>query len=45
MSNHQTEQFNEHQEEIREDKTEQYECPSYFDDSNTLKDCTCGKCV
>lgn len=24
--------------------TEQYQCPSYFDDSNTLINCTCGKC-
>lgn len=25
-------------------KTEMYACPSYYDDSNVLQDCTCGKC-
>lgn len=24
--------------------TEQCFCPSYFDDDNVLRDCTCGKC-
>lgn len=24
--------------------TEQYKCPSYYDDNNVLQDCTCGKC-
>ena len=25
-------------------KTEQCFCPSYYDDDNVLRDCTCGKC-
>lgn len=25
-------------------KTEQYLCPSYFDDDGILQDCSCGKC-
>lgn len=24
--------------------TDQYKCPSYYDDDNILRDCTCGKC-
>jgi len=24
--------------------TEQYLCPSYYDDDGILRDCTCGKC-
>lgn len=24
--------------------TRQYQCPSYYDDDNVLRDCTCGKC-
>ena len=23
---------------------EMYKCPSYFDDDNVLRDCSCGKC-
>ena len=23
---------------------DKYKCPSYYDDSNTLRDCTCSKC-
>lgn len=23
---------------------EQYKCPSWFDDNNILRDCSCGKC-
>ena len=25
--------------------TEQYACPSYYDDNGLLQDCTCGKCA
>lgn len=25
-------------------ETEQYKCPSYYDDNNELQDCSCGKC-
>ncbi len=32
-------------EEKVQEKNDQYKCPSYFDDSNILKNCTCGKCV
>jgi len=24
--------------------TETFKCPSWYDDNNTLRDCTCGKC-
>jgi hypothetical protein len=24
--------------------TDRYKCPSYYDDNNILRDCTCGKC-
>lgn len=24
--------------------TDQYKCPSWYDDNNTLRDCVCGKC-
>lgn len=24
--------------------TEQYQCKSYYDDNNILRDCSCGKC-
>ena len=26
------------------EKTEMYQCQSYYDDENVLRDCTCGKC-
>jgi len=29
---------------IEKEVTEQCFCQSYYDDSNNLKDCTCGKC-
>lgn len=25
--------------------TDQYKCPSYYDNDNILRDCTCGKCL
>lgn len=27
------------------ERTEQYQCKSYYDDNNELQDCTCGKCA
>lgn len=32
------------QKKMKKSKTDQYKCPSYYDDNNILVDCTCGKC-
>ena len=29
---------------VKNEKTEQCFCQSYYDDDNVLQDCTCGKC-
>ena len=34
-----------HRIELADTKTEQYACPSYYDDDGHLQDCLCGKCL